>query len=122
MASLSCDLSTETQAIRAGARMPTFEQAPRFLRDWQALSDEQRVQARSMISQFIEDLTRIEQGNSWAFRHQLRVKRMHGFVGVWEMSWDSNGRATFQFGTSPLGGKMHVIWRRIGTHSVFNRP
>ena len=102
--------------------MPTFDRAPRFFRDWKALSGDQHALARRMIRQFIEDLTQIEQGHSQGFRHQLRVKQVRGTDSVWEMSWDYDGRATFEYGESSIEGKMHVIWRRIGTHDVFGRP
>jgi hypothetical protein len=32
------------------------------------------------------------------------------------------GRATFQFGPAVIEGEPHIIWRRIGTHDIFDRP
>ena len=38
------------------------------------------------------------------------------------MSWAPDGRATFEYGDEVRTGEQHIIWRRIGTHSVFRRP
>jgi len=38
------------------------------------------------------------------------------------MKWDAYGRATFQYGEERRRGEPHVIWRRIGTHSIVGRP
>ncbi|HEY8637632.1 MAG TPA: hypothetical protein VIL64_00215 [Solirubrobacteraceae bacterium] len=56
------------------------------------------------------------------FRPGLRVKRVQGYAGVWEMTWAPDGRATFQYGDEIVHGEPHIIWRRIGTHDVFRRP
>jgi hypothetical protein len=67
------------------------------------------------VEQFIADLST---GTS---RPALRVKRVQGYAGVWEMSWAADGRATFEYGEQ-VPGEPHVIWRRIGTHDIFRRP
>ena len=41
---------------------------------------------------------------------------------MFEMTWAPDGRATFSYGASLHEGEPHVIWRRIGTHSLFSRP
>jgi hypothetical protein len=33
-----------------------------------------------------------------------------------------DGRATFQYGDEVQAGEPHIVWRRIGTHDVFDRP
>jgi len=38
------------------------------------------------------------------------------------MTWARDGRATFEFGRSIRAGEQHVIWRRCGTHEIFERP
>ncbi len=53
---------------------------------------------------------------------QLRVKRMQGESGVWEMTWAADRRATFSYGAEVITGQLHIIWRRIGTHDIFRRP
>jgi hypothetical protein len=42
--------------------------------------------------------------------------------GVDELTWAPNGRATFQYGEELRLGQPHVIWRRIGTHDIFDEP
>ena len=68
--------------------------------------------------QFIADAGDAGQG----FYPRLRVKRVQGHPRVWEMTWAPDGRATFEYGEEVRPGETHVIWRRIGTHSVFRRP
>ena len=55
-------------------------------------------------------------------RPSLRVKRVVTHPGVWEISWASNGRATFHYGDEVLPGQRHVVWRRIGSHDIFQNP
>jgi hypothetical protein len=50
------------------------------------------------------------------------VKRVEGTRDVWEMTWAPNGRATWHYGPEQKPGEPHVIWRRIGTHEIFDRP
>jgi hypothetical protein len=59
---------------------------------------------------------------SQSFAPQLRVKRVQGHPGVWEITWAADGRATFSYGSEVIPGHPHVIWRRIGTHDIFQRP
>ena len=59
---------------------------------------------------------------SQSFAPQLRVKRVQGHPGVWEITWAADGRATFSYGAEVIPGHPHIIWRRIGTHDIFRRP
>lgn len=68
--------------------------------------------------QFIADIA----NGGQSFHSRLRVKWVQGRPGVWEMSWAPDVRATFEYGAEVRPGEAHVIWRRIGTHSVFRRP
>jgi hypothetical protein len=56
------------------------------------------------------------------FRPGLRVKCVTAHPGVFEMTWDGDGRATFSYGTERVPGQAHIIWRRIGTHTIFTPP
>ncbi|MGH2957140.1 MAG: hypothetical protein ACRDL6_09115 [Solirubrobacterales bacterium] len=69
------------------------------------------------LRRFIEDL---DAGRD--FRSGLRVKAMQGYPGVWEMTWAQDGRATFHYGDEVRPGDPHIVWRRIGTHSIFRLP
>jgi hypothetical protein len=98
--------------------VPTYETVQRFLRDWAKLSPEHQRVFRQARNAFVEDL---RAGNG--FRNGLRVKRIQGCKGeIWEMTWAPDGRATWQYGNEVRPGEPHVIWRRIGTHDIFNQP
>lgn len=98
--------------------MPTRRVLPAFWRDWDRLTSRQQRAFREAVAIFIADLTKGGQG----FQPRLRVKRMQGHPGIWEMSWAPDGRATFEYGDEVHPGQAHVIWRRVGTHSIFRRP
>lgn len=101
-----------------------FQQAPRFLTDRAALSDEHFARFWGVVrDQFIPAAERVaaEPGTSWP--RGLRVKRVQGTQGVWEMTWSfagPDGRATFewvQIDTEPA-----IRWRRVGSHAIFSEP
>jgi hypothetical protein len=96
--------------------LPTFQSLPGFLRDYQALTDDERAAFRRAVAKFVSDL-RVGQ-----FRRGLRVKGVQGSEGVFEMTWAGDGRATFQYGPEVRRGEPHVVWRRIGTHAILDRP
>ena len=95
--------------------MPTCERSARFDRDWQALGSDDRARFREAVRHFVADL-QVER-----FRAGLRVKHVQGTDDVFEMTWATDGRATFQYGPRGRAGA-HVIWRRIGRHDVLRRP
>jgi hypothetical protein len=97
--------------------MPTREALRSFWRDWDRLTPQQRA-FRQAVTQFVADLA----GASHGFHPSLHVKRVQGHPNVWEMTWAPDGRATFEWGAEVRPGEPHIIWRRIGTHSVFRRP
>ena len=72
--------------------MPTREVLASFWRDWDRLSPKQQREFRDAVAQFIANLAEKKQG----FHPRLRVKRVQGHPGIWEMTWAYNGRATFQ--------------------------
>lgn len=96
--------------------MPTFERTGSFKRDYQALTPEQKRAAHRALDRFKDDL------ESGAFRKGLRVKGVRAAKGIFEMTWADDGRATFQYGPSIIEGEPHIIWRRIGTHSILSNP
>ncbi len=98
--------------------MPTRRVLPSFWRDWDGLTPQQQRAFREATAVFIADLAKGGQG----FHPRLRIKRMQGHPGVWEMSWAPDGRATFEYGDEIHSGQAHIIWRRVGTHSIFRRP
>ena len=97
--------------------MPTFERLAVFLRDFDRLTPAQQAAFLRAIIMFVEDLR-----GGVGFRKSLRVKKMQGYEGVWEITWAPDGRATFEFGDSVKEGHPHIRWRRVGTHEIFDRP
>ena len=57
-----------------------------------------------------------------ALRQGLRVHRVQGNRGVWEMTWAEDGRATFEDGPSLRPDDSQIIWRRIGSHDLPENP
>ncbi len=55
-------------------------------------------------------------------RPGLRVKGMADHPGVFEMTWADDGRATFHYGAAVREGEVHIVWRRIGSHEIFENP
>lgn len=95
--------------------MPTYERTRQFGRDWEGLTAEQRSRFRVVVRRFVADI------RSGRFRAGLRVRGVEGAQGIYEMTWAPDGRATFEYGPDHGHGP-HVIWRRIGTHDIFERP
>ena len=96
--------------------MPTHAETARFRRDFQKLPPDQRVAFRSAVGKLLADVP------SRRFRKGLRVKLVQGTDGIFEMTWADDGRATFQHGPEVVEGQTHVIWRRVGTHSIPANP
>lgn len=95
--------------------MPTFQPLPRFARDFAKLTpqDQERFR-RTVREQFVPDLI------AGKFRSGLRIKGVQGAPGVYEMTWAPDGRATWQYGPEVTADEKHVIWRRVGTHALFD--
>ena len=101
--------------------MPTFSQTDRFRRDFANLTGEQKAVFRAAAARFVDVLP------SEGFRPGIRIKRVQGAEGVFEMTWADDGRATFEYGPAEDGSAVreadtHIVWRRIGTHDTFARP
>ena len=95
--------------------MPTYEALASFWRDWRNLTPQQQRAFRQAVQHFIADL------RTGSFRPSLRIKRVQGTSGVWELTWAPDGRATFEYGAE-IRDEPHVVWRRVGTHDIFQRP
>ncbi len=97
--------------------MPTYSWLARFGKDFDDLTPAQQAAFLLAVSQFVEDLN-----SGRGFRKGLRVKGIKGAAGIFEMTWADEGRATFEYGDPVREGDAHVVWRRIGTHTIFNEP
>ena len=98
--------------------MPTYVLTASVYAQYTKLSREQRRAFREALSRFIEALRQ----KPPSFPAALRVKRVQGHPGVWELSFAPNGRATFEYGEELSSGDPHIVWRRIGDHSIFKSP
>jgi hypothetical protein len=97
--------------------VPTYSWLARFGSDFDSLSESQQAAFLAAIDDFVADLSAAR-----GFRSGLRVKGVKGASGVFEMSWAPDGRATFEYGPAIVEGEPHIIWRRVGTHAIFDRP
>jgi hypothetical protein len=97
--------------------LPTFESLPGFKREYGKLTTEQQAAFKAVVTQFVADLR-----SGRGFRRSLRVKTVQGVAHVWEITWAADGRATWQYGEQQIAGEPHIVWRRIGTHSIFKQP
>jgi hypothetical protein len=93
--------------------MPTRDVLASFWRDWDRLSLEEKRAFLDAVRKVVEDLR-----SGGGFRKGLRVKGVRGARGVFELTWSSDGRATFHFGRALRDDEPHIIWRRIGGHEV----
>lgn len=89
-----------------------------FTRAYMRLSPAQRAQFKMALQEFVTALLEIEAGRTSTFPHKLRIKKVKGVDGIWEMTWAPNGRATFSWGQEQQPGKRHVVWLDIGTHNI----
>ena len=96
--------------------MPTYAWIAAFRLDFKKLSPTEKAAFLQSVRAFVEDL------ESGSFRPGLRIKGVRGVRRVSEMTWAQNGRATFEYGAERIPGEAHIIWRRVGTHEIFDRP
>jgi hypothetical protein len=96
--------------------MPTWRLLVGFRQDLKNLTPQQRTAFQKAVARFVADL------RAGKFRKGLRVKKMSGYADVWEMTWAPDGRATFQYGEEVRPGEQHIVWRRIGSHDIVDRP
>jgi hypothetical protein len=59
---------------------------------------------------------------SWRVRPKPARQAGRGIPRCLGDDLGGDGRATFEYGDEIQPGEAHIIWRRIGTHSVFRQP
>jgi hypothetical protein len=100
-----------------------FERADPFKRDYKRLGSAEREQFKKAVRAFHDGAERAVDHESPAWPKSMRVKRVQGTNGIWEMTWsmnDPDGRATWEW--VEIDGEPGVRWRRIGDHSIFGSP
>jgi hypothetical protein len=105
--------------------MPTYKATTRFIREYKRLSADDRAAFRRTLREFRGVLKGWEvqlSGGLPRFPARLGVKGLAGHPGILEMAWAPNGRCTWQFGPPLRAGTTHIIWRRIGSHAIYQDP
>jgi hypothetical protein len=97
--------------------MPTHEELAQFMREYLKLTVAEQDRFIVAMKHMVDDARAGK-----PFRPGLRVKKVQGHEGIFEMTWAPDGRATFHYGTSPKAGEIHIVWRRIGSHDILNNP
>ena len=101
-----------------------YHASPRFISDWARLSYNEQDAFTSVVrKQFNPACERFRGDPGTPWPRGLRIKRVAGSPGVWEMTWSfagPDGRATFEW--IEIDGELAVRWRRIGGHEIFGRP
>lgn len=98
--------------------MPIYDATEAFERDVARLPPAQAKRFRVALSRFIADLEAMEAGEPPWFRPGLRVKRVRGTAGLYEMTWAPDGRATLSWGSPARRGMFQVEWERCGDHTI----
>lgn len=88
------------------------------MRDYGSLTAQQQHRFDNKREEFTEDLLAMEDDPRKGFRPGLRVKKVQGRSGLFEMTWAPDGRAIFSMGTPVIAGKRHIVWRRVGDHGI----
>lgn len=105
--------------------MPAYEAEDSFRRDYERLRPEQREQFRRARREFIRvlrDWEREQRPGLPSFPAHLGVKAMVGQpTVVMEFRWAPDGRCTWRYGR-PRQRRFHIVWRRIGTHAIYESP
>lgn len=100
-----------------------FELTESFLSDRARLSREELQLVRGRLPEFVAACDRFASDPSAKWPASLRVKRVEGARGVFEVTFNFSGpdiRATFEW--ARVDDELRVRWRRIGGHRVFDQP
>jgi hypothetical protein len=101
-----------------------FETTPAFDNDFRRLKTDFKKAFSSVVrDSFAPACDQFASTPGYVWPAALRVSRMKGTSGVWEMTWSfasPDGRATFEF--ARRGGERICRWRRVGDHGVFKDP
>lgn len=86
-------------------------------------SEELRLFRRVITERFVPAADRVAADPAVGWPASLRVKRVEGAGGIWEMTWSFSGpdrRATFEW--TEVDGERAIRWRRVGGHEIFKDP
>lgn len=100
-----------------------YDRTAAFKSDYRDLSHEEKEMFRRAVVEINAAYARRRSGGKIQWPAKLRVKRIRGTAGIWEMTWSfagPDGRATFEIrqeGDHPV-----LLWRRVGGHEIFAGP
>jgi len=98
----------------------------RFQNDYRKLGEREQAlfhAAVRKVNATYRDYRRNHDLGTLRWPTSLRVKRVTGALGVYELTWSFGrpaGRATFEF--FKKGSQLGILWRRIGGHAIFKEP
>lgn len=105
--------------------MPTYEVEDRFKQDYRRLRPDQRTEFKRALRDFIRVLRDWEQQQRPGmprFPAHLGAKAMvNQRAAIMEFRWAPDGRCTWEYGR-PRQRRFHIVWRRIGTHAIYDDP
>jgi hypothetical protein len=106
--------------------MPTYAADPRFWHEYRHLPTQDQELFKAGRDEFVRCLRSWEERGCHGapqFPARLGVKpfvfRKHQYM---ELSWADDGRCLWEFGAPQRPGVCHVIWRRIGSHRIYDNP
>lgn len=101
-----------------------YERTAAFLRDISRLPPEHyEMFMEAVYKHFLPALAEGAHTGRVPWPTRLRIHKLSD-TNVYSLTWNfasPDGRATFGFGTNDSGETI-VIWRRIGGHSIYDRP
>ena len=100
-----------------------FELTESFLSDRNRLTREELELVRARLPEFFAACERFAADPGAKWPASLRVKRVEGARGVFEVTLNFAGpdiRATFEW--THVEGELRVRWRRIGGHHIVGLP
>lgn len=101
-----------------------YKRLPQFDADYSRLSSQERSKFKDALRTFIEACREYEANpSSYSWPAALRFERLTSTKRVCAITWSfsgPDGRATFHFET--VDGEMFIVWRRVGRHSIYQKP
>lgn len=95
--------------------MPTYEYPEAFFREFRRLPVEQQRRFRAAVAELVTALGQ----RPPMFPGRLRVKRVQGHLGADLCPGRARDVSLRRRGDAGLA---HVIWRRVGDHSILRSP
>lgn len=105
--------------------MPTFFVEARFWNDYNRMSGHDQALFKQARDEFIRVLREWQNAGRPGvprFPKSLGIRPMVHRRGVMELAWAPDGRCTWQYSTPQRPGRLHIIWRRIGSHEIYKDP